>query len=158
LICQPGVATLVPEALARRYEFFPLRCSRGVLKIAVAEPLSDEARDALQFLLERDIVETLYPGELIRRSLDELYGERVEQEETIFYWRRWRDVREDGTIVMKARGYDRLGAHWTGWITITCDDEDFALWSWLLAREDRFDEIISGEDLEAIREEYHRTT
>ena len=28
LVCQPDVAALVPEALARRYEFFPLRYSR----------------------------------------------------------------------------------------------------------------------------------
>ena len=46
LVCQPDVAALDPEALARRYEFFPLRCSGGVLKVAVAKPLSGGPRYA----------------------------------------------------------------------------------------------------------------
>ena len=54
----------------------------------------------------------------------------------------------------KARGYDLSGAHWTGWVEISPDHADFALWQWIIAREDRLDEIISGEDLEAIRERF----
>ncbi len=57
---------------------------------------------------------------------------------------------------MKARGYDQFGAHWTGWAEIAPDDPDFGLWAWILTREDRFDEIISGKALEAIRGEYQR--
>ncbi len=75
-------------------------------------------------------------------------------EESIYYWQEWRSIRDDGTIVMKARGYDQFGAHWTGWTEITPDDPDFGLWTWILAREDRFDKIISGKLLETIREEY----
>lgn len=67
LVCQPDVAALVPEALARRYEFFPLRCSGGVLKVAVAEPLSAEAHDTLRFVVEREFSETLYPAEISPR-------------------------------------------------------------------------------------------
>ena len=68
LVCQPDVAALVPEVLARRYEFFPLRCSGGVLKVAEAEPLSAEAHDTLRFVVEREISETLYPAEVSPRS------------------------------------------------------------------------------------------
>jgi hypothetical protein len=157
LVCQPEVAALVPEALARRYEFFPLRCSGGVLMVAVAEPLSAEAHDTLRFVVEREISETLYPTEVIRRSLDGLYGEWVGQEESIYYWREWRAMQDDGTIIMKARGYDQFGSHWTGWVEIAPDGPDFGLWTWILSQEDRFPAIISGEALEAIREEYQRT-
>ena len=99
LVCQPDVAALVPEALARRYEFFPLRCSGGVLKVAVAEPLSAEAHDTLRYVVEREISETLYPAEVIRRSLDGLYGEWVGQKESIYNWREWRETQDDGTII-----------------------------------------------------------
>ena len=58
---------------------------------------------------------------------------------------------------MKARGYDQFGAHWTGWVEVAPDGPDFGLWTWILSQEDRFPEIISGEALEAIREEYQRT-
>jgi Type II secretion system (T2SS), protein E, N-terminal domain len=156
LHCPADVAALVPEALAREVEFFPLEHSGGVITVAVAVPLSDEARDKLRFVLDQEIREVLHPAEVIRRSLDGLYGEWVGGEESIYYWREWRNVLDDGTIVMKARGYDQFGAHWTGWAEITPDGPDFGLWTWILAREDRFDKIISGKDLEAIREEYRR--
>ena len=94
---------------------------------------------------------------MIRRSLDGLYGEWVGQEESIYYWREWREVQDDGTIIMNARGYDLFGAHWTGWVETAPDGPDFGLWSWILSQEDRFPEIISGEALEAIREEHQRT-
>src|SRR5262249_30526979 len=62
-------------------------------------------------------------------------------------WREWREVQDDGTIIMKARGYDQFGAHWTGWVEIAPDGPDFGLWTWILSQEDRFPEIISGEAL-----------
>jgi hypothetical protein len=46
-----------------------------VLKVAEAEPLSAEALDMLWFVVEREISETPYPAEVIRRSLDGLYRE-----------------------------------------------------------------------------------
>ncbi|MFO0957872.1 MAG: hypothetical protein U0800_10495 [Isosphaeraceae bacterium] len=155
---QPHIAKFVPEALARELEFFPMRCSGGVLKIAVAGLLSDEAQEKIRFVVDRDVSESLYPLDVIRRSLDGLYGLRVEQEESIFYWREWRDVQEDGTIVIKVSWYDRFGSHYTGWSEIAPDCPDYTLWTWLLSQEDRFPQIISGEDFEAIREEYQRTT
>ena len=66
-------------------------------------------------------------------------------------------MQDDGTIIMKARGYDQFGAHWTGCVEIAPDGPDFGLWTWILSQEDRFPEIISGEALEAIREEHQRT-
>ena len=157
LLCPADVAGLVPEALAREFEFFPLECSGGVMTVAIVAPLSDEAHDTLRFVLDREVCEVLHPAEVIRSSLDELYGARVEQEGSIYYWREWRNILDDGTIVMKARGYDRSGAHWTGWAEIAPDDPDFGLWTWILTRRDLFEEIISGKALEAIREEYQRT-
>lgn len=157
LLCPAEMADLVPEVFARQYEFFPLGCSGDVITVAVGAPLSDGAQDVLRFVLRREIREVLHPAEVIRRSLDGLYGEWVGREESIYYWWEWRDVLDDGTIVMKARGYDQFGAHWTGWAKIAPDDPDFGLWTWILARDNRFNRIISGEDLEAIREEYQRT-
>ena len=156
LLCPADVADLVPEALARELEFFPLECSGGEITVAVAAPLSYEAHDKVRFVLDREIREVLHPAEVIRRSLDGLYGEWVGGEESIYYWPEWRSIRDDGTIVMKARGYDQFGAHWTGWAEFTPDDPDFGLWTWILTRAGRFDEIISGKLLETIREEYRR--
>lgn len=157
LLCPPDVADLVPEALARQFEIFPLESSEGVITIAVGAPLPDEAHDTLRFVLDREIRAVLHPAEVIRRSLDVLYGEWVGREGSLYYWREWRDILDDGTIVMKARGYDQFGAHWTGWAEIAPGDPDFGLWTWILARGDRFDKIISGKALEAIREEYQWT-
>jgi hypothetical protein len=83
--------------------------------------------------------------------------EWVGQEEAIYYWREWRELQDDGTIIMKASGYDQFGAHWTGWVEIAPDGPDFGLWTWILSQEDRFPEITSGEAVEATREEHHRT-
>jgi hypothetical protein len=127
-----------------------------VLNVAEAEPLSAEAHDTLRFVVEREISETLYPTEAIRRSLDRLYGKWVGQEESIYYWREWREVQDDGTITMKARGYDQFGAQRTGWVETAPDGLDFGRWTWILSQEDRCPEIISGEALEAIREEHQR--
>lgn len=157
LVCPADVAELVAHALARQYEFFPLECSGGVITIAVAAPLSDEVHTTLRFFLDREIREVVHPLDVIRRSLDGLYGEWVGQEESIFYWREWRNILDDGTIVMKVRGYDQFGTQWTGWANIAPDDPDFGLWTWILAREERFSTIISGERLEAIREEYQQS-
>ena len=87
-----------------------------------------------RFVIGREINQTLYPVDVVRRSLDRGYGERVGEEESIFYWPGWRDVEEDGTIILKARGYDQSGAHWTGWVEIGPDHADFALWHWIIAR------------------------
>jgi hypothetical protein len=156
LVCPPDVADSVPHALARQFGFFPLEGSGEVITVAVEAPLTYEAHETLRFVLGREIREVFHPAEVIRRSLDGLYGEWVGREESIYYWREWRSIRDDSTIVMKARGYDQFGAHWTGCVEIAPDNPDFGLWTWILAREDHYDEIISGETLEAIREEYRR--
>jgi len=42
--------------------------SGGVLKVAVAEPLSAKAHDTLRFVVDREISEILYPAEVSPRS------------------------------------------------------------------------------------------
>jgi len=156
LHCPTDVAKLVPESLARQFEFFPLGWTHGRFTIAVGAPFTDDDRDAIEFVLKGEVCEVVHPPKLIQASLDELYGPWVGGEESIYYWREWHDVREDGTIVMKTRGYTEFGGHWTGWTETAPTDMDYPLWNWICSQGDRLDKIISGQALEAIREEYRR--
>jgi hypothetical protein len=45
----------------------------------------------------------------------------------------------------------------TGWTEIAPDNLDFGLWTWIIAEGNCFKEIISGDDLEVIRDEYKRS-
>jgi hypothetical protein len=74
-----------------------------------------------------------------------------------FYWREWGRYREDGTLEMKASGYDGEGAHWTGHVEIPRHHADYRLWKWILEQSGRFKDHISCRDLEVIREEFLRS-
>ena len=155
LSCPAEVLALVPESLARECVLFPLKSEWGGLTVAVAAPLSAEDLDKVEFVLSCEVHEVIFPSEAIRRALDDHYGEEwfEDSELSTFYWRRWRDVLDDGTVVIKTSWYDRT-SHMTGWTEIAPDHPDFGLWTWIIAEGDRFKEIISGDDLEVIRDEY----
>jgi hypothetical protein len=156
--CPAEVLALVPESLARELCLFPLKCDWGGLTVAVAASLPAEELDKVKCVLGREVHEVIYPAEAIRRALDDHYGEECfeDSELSAYYWRSCRDVLEDGTIVIKTSWYDR-GSHMTGWTEIAPDNLDFGLWTWIIAEGNRFKEIISGDDLEMIRDEYKRS-
>jgi hypothetical protein len=155
--CPAEVLALVPESLAREYRLFPLKCEWGGMTVAVAAPLSAEDLDRVEFVLGREVHEIICPAEAIRRALDDHYREEWfdDSELSTFYWRSWRGVLDDGTIEIKTSWYDRT-SHMTGTTEIAPDHPDFGLWTWIIAEGNRFKEIISGDDLEVIREEYKR--
>lgn len=158
LACSAEVLALVPESLAREYCLFPLKNEWSGLTVAVAEPLSVENLDSVEFVLGREVHQIKCPAEAIRRALDEHYGEeRFEDSDlSAYYWREWRNVLDDGTIIIKTSWYDNR-SHMTGWTEISADHLDFGLWTWIIAGGKRFKEIISGDDLEVIRQEYNRS-
>jgi hypothetical protein len=73
-----------------------------------------------------------------------------------FYWRGWSWFEDDGTLQMKVSGYDEQGNHWTGAMRLRSDETDYPLWQWIIRQGEYFNALISDEDLQAIREEYHR--
>jgi hypothetical protein len=156
--CPAEVLALVPESLAREYCLFPLKREWGGMTVAVAASLPAEDLDTVEFVLGCEVHEVVYPAEAIRRALDDHYGEEwfEDSEPSVYYWRRWRDVLDDGTIVVKTSWYDR-NSHMTGWTEIAPDHIDFGLWTWIIAEGTRFKEIISGDDLEVIRDEYNQS-
>lgn len=155
--CSAELLALMPESLAREYCLFPLKCERGVLTVAVAAPLSAEDLNRVEFVLGREIHEINYPAEAIRGALDGHFGEGVieDSEPRAYYWRPGRKDLDGGSIVIKTSWYCGT-THMTGWTEIAPDHLDFGLWSWIIAEGDRFEKVISGDDLDVIREGYKR--
>jgi hypothetical protein len=156
LVCPAEVVELVQESIARELGVFPLECTQGVLTVAVESLLSYDNVDILEFVTSREVRQVIHPIEVIRKALDEYYG--VEQEENMrIYFRRGSiHVLEDGTIDIYYGGYYR-NSYQTGSIEIPPGHPDCGLWTWIHAQGNRFAEIISEDDLEVIREEYHRS-
>lgn len=82
---------------------------------------------------------------------------RFEAKPTTFYWRKWRSVRDDGTLILKTSGYDEDGSHWTGFTEIKLADPDHALWRWIIDQGDRFPDLIDDTELASICADFHRS-
>ena len=70
---EPSVKEKVPEALARRYHFLPLRITDSYLEIATANPFDLDAEKTLAFATGREIRMLLLAPSKIGEKLDELY-------------------------------------------------------------------------------------
>ena len=65
------------------------------------------------------------------------------------------DLRADGTIVMRATGYEGSW-HWTVARSFSPDAADYGFWRWVVAQRDRWTTppFLSSDDLSVIRREY----
>ena len=80
-----------------------------------------------------------------------------EFEPSTFYWTKYCGFCDDGTLEMKATGYEQEDgdlAHWTGYIEIPPDHQDYLFWNWVIQQKGRFKSLLSDEDVVAIRREY----
>ena len=118
LECPPEVAELVDLAMARDWGIFPLACADGTLTLAVAAPLSAETRHRLGVLFNREIVEEVHPRSAILKAISrQLRGYVPKEGEShnslSWVWPGWSGVLADGTLRIKASGWDNRG-HWSG--------------------------------------------
>lgn len=119
-----------------------------------------DATITVQFSPEGDRFQINCLGERCHTSIPHVivhppgwWKERVWEAESTFYWRDWHSFAEDGTLEIKASVYNEEG-HLSCVFTFRPDDPDYELWLWIIGQGDRFKEIISDAELEAIREEY----
>ncbi|AFZ67641.1 ATPase, T2SS/T4P/T4SS family [Deinococcus peraridilitoris] len=69
-----GVATLVPEATARRYSVMPIRMQGGSLVVAMKDPRNVFALDDLRIVVGRDIVPAVMAEKDITRLIERTFG------------------------------------------------------------------------------------
>jgi hypothetical protein len=77
----------------------------------------------------------------------------VDTEPITFYWPTMSKIAPDGTITMRATGYDE-GSHWTGVRHFTRDTSDYQFWSWVVKHRSRWPQFFSDRDLPRLREEF----
>jgi len=70
-----------------------------------------------------------------------------------FYWPTMSEVALDGTITMRATGYDEE-AHWTGVRHFAPDTSDYLFWRWVVEHRSRWPQFFSDRDLPKLREEF----
>jgi hypothetical protein len=159
LVCRSDILALIPEPLAREYCVFPLADSGEAITLAVEAPLLDEFCEFLRCMTKREIREVIYPIEAIRKALYDHYGEEIEPELSLYYYRESARTLHDDSIEMYISGYScnqGWNTHLSGWNIILADDPDHGLWRWLISQGGRFGKIIGPNDLEEIRREFRR--
>lgn len=156
LACSRRVASLVPESLIREAQIFPLKCSRRFIVVAVAAPLDYEWIDKLEFLLDREIREVVYPTESIVQAIDDQYGKPTTDEMTCFLWPAWHQVLPDGTLMIKNSAWCG-NSHMTGFQEVAPDAVDYEFWVWLTTQKE-YARVVNEAELPAIRELWKRTT
>ena len=101
LACSPRVVDAVPESLIREAQIFPVKCTRKHVTFAVAAPLCYEWLEKLEFVLDREIRELIYPIESILEAINARYGEAIPDQMTCFLWLHSHRIAADGTISIK---------------------------------------------------------
>jgi len=157
LDCPPEVAALCPASLAREDGTFPLECMGTILTIAVGAPLADEALDRVEFVLNREIRQVVHPAAVVREAIRRHYGEGKEDHDldVCWCWPTWRHVAPDGTLDIKASGWEG-NTHWTGSREIKPDDPDYAFWRWLVDN-DEYDRLVDERELPEARQRWARS-
>jgi type II secretory ATPase GspE/PulE/Tfp pilus assembly ATPase PilB-like protein/CheY-like chemotaxis protein len=72
-ICEPRTTTLLPEAVARKYQVVPMSANDRTIRIASADPRDLDLEQTLQFITGRDVAFHLAAPAAIAARLDELY-------------------------------------------------------------------------------------
>jgi type IV pilus assembly protein PilB len=67
------IATLVPEALARKHRVLPVRADDRSIHVATADPRDLDLEQTLRFITGREVIFEIAPPDAIRLKLDELY-------------------------------------------------------------------------------------
>ncbi len=70
--------TLLPRALATRYNVFPIAKEGGVLKLAIADPLDVDAIDSLSHVIKLTIEPSVAPAGEIKHAITRFYGKDAE--------------------------------------------------------------------------------
>ena len=73
-----------------------------------------------------------------------------------WYWPDWHSVDSDGTLHVKASGYQG-GSHWTGDRAISPAEPEYDFWRWVVAQKE-YHRLVEESELPAIREEWSRRT
>ncbi len=82
------------------------------------------------------------------------WRERIADTEPVtFYWPRMSEIASDGTITMRATGYNKEG-HWTGVCRFPPDVSDYRFWCWVIEHRNRWPDFFSDRDLPRLREEF----
>lgn len=70
-----------------------------------------------------------------------------------FYYPGMHQVRDDGTIAMRATGHDEGGLRWTGQRTFSPDAADYDFWRWVVSQRERWANtpFFSSDELPIIR-------
>jgi type IV pilus assembly protein PilB len=70
--------TLLPRALATRYNVFPIAKDGGVLKLAISDPLDVDAIDSLSHVIKLTIEPSVAPAGEIKHAITRFYGKDAE--------------------------------------------------------------------------------
>jgi hypothetical protein len=156
LACSRRVADLVSESIMREAQIFPLTRSRKFFTFAVAAPLDYEWIEKLEFFLDREIREVVYPIKSILQAIDHQYGVARPEEMTCFLWPHWHEMLSDGTLMVKNSAWCG-NTHMTGFQEVPPDAPDYEFWRWLTSQKE-YARVVNETELPTIRELWKRTT
>ena len=101
-----AVAEFIPASIAFECRVVPLADWNGLLVVASDSPLSQDVRDKLLFVLNRNVRGVVRSREWVDSYLHILYdtpreSEQAEYPSITWYWPHWYHFKEDGTLVVR---------------------------------------------------------
>ncbi len=112
--------------------------------------------EKLEFVLDREIRELIYPIESILEAINARYGEAIPDQMTCFLWLHSHHIAADGTISIKNSAWCG-NSHCTGFQDIAPDSPDYDFWTWLIAQK-QYARVVNESELPEIRERWRQAT
>jgi hypothetical protein len=75
-------------------------------------------------------------------------------DDIIWYWPEWHSVDSDGTLHVKASGWQG-GSHWSGETAISPEKTEYEFWRWFVTQKE-YHRLVEKHELPIIREEWVR--
>jgi len=76
--------------------------------------------------------------------------------DTTHYWPERAEVQDDGVVVIRVTGRERVGGRWGGIRRFAARSPDYGFWRWVVENKERWPSSFSDADLPAMRAEYER--
>jgi hypothetical protein len=80
----------------------------------------------------------------------------IEPRDTTWYWRKWRQYDQDGTLRMKISGWTADDVRWSGEFECPVHHPDFEFWRWVFERSGCSKDLIDDMEVEELRSAYKR--
>src|SRR5208283_4400111 len=90
------------------------------------------------------------------RPTDESLVMMCDPSDTTHYWPERAEVQDDGVVVIRVTGRERVGGRWGGIRRFAARSPDYGFWRWVVENKERWPSSFSDADLPAMRAEYER--